>query len=94
MTRVLGEVDRIACRGRNFGFRLISLMQRLAKRHKNVLMQLSTLLAMGGPRRKTVLRSRFARTGEVSGDPDAQNGVKFIDAAARSSRERAPVHKL
>ena len=30
LTRVLGEVDRIARRGRNFGFRLISITQRPA----------------------------------------------------------------
>jgi DNA helicase HerA-like ATPase len=31
LTRVLGEVDRIARRGRNFGFRLVSITQRPAK---------------------------------------------------------------
>lgn len=47
MTRVLGEVDRIARRGRAFGFRLISITQRPAKLNKDVLTQLSTLIAMG-----------------------------------------------
>jgi hypothetical protein len=47
MTRVLGEVDRIARRGRNFGFRLISITQRPAKLNKDVLTQLSTLIALG-----------------------------------------------
>jgi len=47
LTRVLGEVDRIARRGRNFGFRLISTTQRPAKLHKDVLTQLSTLIALG-----------------------------------------------
>jgi hypothetical protein len=46
MTRVLGEVDRIARRGRNFGFRLISITQRPAKLNKDVLTQLSTLIAL------------------------------------------------
>jgi len=47
LTRVLGEVDRIARRGRNFGFRLISITRRPAKLHKDVLTQLSTLVALG-----------------------------------------------
>src|SRR3954470_15421731 len=47
LTRVLGEVDRIARRGRNFGFRLISITQRPAKLNKDVLTQLSTLVALG-----------------------------------------------
>src|SRR3984893_15913763 len=47
LTRVLGEVDRIARRGRNFGFRLISITQRPAKLNKDVLTQLSTLIALG-----------------------------------------------
>lgn len=46
-TRVLGEVDRIARRGRAFGFRLISITQRPAKLNKDVLTQLSTLIALG-----------------------------------------------
>src|SRR4029077_15650624 len=47
LTRVLGEVDRIARRGRNFGFRLISNHAAPAKLKKDVLTQLSTLIAMG-----------------------------------------------
>src|ERR1700722_14357879 len=47
LTRVLGQVDRIARRGRNFGFRLISITQRPAKLNKDVLTQLSTLIALG-----------------------------------------------
>lgn len=46
-TRVLGEVDRIARRGRAYGFRLISISQRAAKLHKDVLTQLSVLVALG-----------------------------------------------
>jgi hypothetical protein len=42
LTRVLGEVDRIARRGRNFGFRLISITQRPAKLNKYVLTQLAS----------------------------------------------------
>lgn len=44
---VLAEVDRIARRGRAFGFRLITMTQRPARLHKDVLTQLSTLIAMG-----------------------------------------------
>jgi uncharacterized protein len=47
LTRVLGEVDRIARRGRAFGFRLISITQRPTKLNKDVLTQLSTLVATG-----------------------------------------------
>jgi hypothetical protein len=45
--RMLGEIDRIARRGRQFGFRLISLTQRPARLNKDVLTQLSTLVALG-----------------------------------------------
>jgi hypothetical protein len=47
LEEVLGEVDRIARRGRAFGFRLTSITQRPAKLNKDVLTQLSTLIAMG-----------------------------------------------
>jgi uncharacterized protein len=47
LIRVLGEVDRIARRGRGFGFRLISITQRPAKLNKDVLTQLSTVVALG-----------------------------------------------
>lgn len=43
---VFSQVDRIARRGRAFGFRLISITQRPARLHKDVLTQLSTLIAM------------------------------------------------
>jgi DNA helicase HerA-like ATPase len=46
-TRVLGKVGRIARRGRNYGFRLISITQRPAKLNKDMLTQLSTLIALG-----------------------------------------------
>jgi len=58
MTRVLGEVDRIARRGRAVGFRLISITQRPAKLHKDVLAQLSTLIALGVTSPQTGMRSR------------------------------------
>jgi DNA helicase HerA-like ATPase len=65
LTRVLGEVGRIARRGRNFGFRLISITRQPAKLNKDVLTQLSTLIAMGhiapGPRRGQGLGGRQRR---------------------------------
>jgi uncharacterized protein len=48
LTRVLGEVGRIARRGRNFGFRLISITQRPAKLNKYVLTQLFFLASGAG----------------------------------------------
>ncbi len=45
--RVLSEVDRIARRGRAYGFRLLSITQRPAKLNKDVLTQLSVLIALG-----------------------------------------------
>jgi len=45
--QLLGEVDRIARRGRAYGFRLMTLTQRPARLHKDVLTQLSTLIALG-----------------------------------------------
>ena len=42
--KLLHEVDRIARRGRAYGFRLISITQRPARLHKDVLTQLSTLI--------------------------------------------------
>lgn len=64
LTRVLGEVDRIARRGRNFGFRLISITQRPAKLNKDVLTQLSTLVALGvtSPQTGTPSRHRWTAT--------------------------------
>src|SRR6202008_3091742 len=44
---IVGEVDRIAWRGRNFGFRQISITQRPAKLRKDVLAQPSTLVVLG-----------------------------------------------
>lgn len=47
--RVLGAVDWIARRGRSRGFKLISITQRPAKLNKDVLTQLSVLVALGLP---------------------------------------------
>lgn len=45
--RVCHEIDRIARRGRAFGFRLLTITQRPAKLNKDVLTQLSVLVALG-----------------------------------------------
>lgn len=79
MTRVLGEVDRIARRGRNFGFRLISLTQRPAKLHKDVLTQLSTLIAMG----VTSPQDRDAIKAWVDGNADRDQAKKVYDSLAK-----------
>ncbi len=79
LTRVLGEVDRIARRGRNFGFRLISITQRPAKLNKDVLTQLSTLIAMG----VTSPQDRDAVKAWVDGNADRDQARKVYDSLAK-----------
>src|SRR6516164_4309290 len=79
LTRVLGEVDRIARRGRAFGFRLISITQRPAKLHKDVLTQLSTLVALG----VTSPQDRDAIKAWVDGNADRDQARKVYDSLAK-----------
>ena len=79
LTRVLGEVDRIARRGRNFGFRLISITQRHAKLNKDVLTQLSTLIAHG----VTSPQDRDAIKAWVDGNADREQAKKVYDSLAK-----------
>src|SRR6516162_458793 len=79
LTRVLGEVDRIARRGRTFGFRLISITQRRAKLHKDVLTQLSTLVALG----VTSPQDRDAIKAWVDGNADRDQARKVYDSLAK-----------
>ena len=79
LTRVLGEVDRIARRGRNFGFRLISITQRPAKLNKDVLTQLSTLVALG----VTSPQDRDAIKAWVEGNADREQAREVYDSLAR-----------
>ena len=79
LTRVLGEVDRIARRGRNFGFRLISITQRPAKLNKDVLTQLSTLIALG----VTSPQDRDAVKAWVDGNADRDQARAVYDSLAR-----------
>jgi uncharacterized protein len=79
MTRVLGEVDRIAHRGRAFGFRLISITQRPAKLNKDVLTQLSTLIAMG----VTSPQDRDAIKAWVDGNADRDKARDVYDSLAQ-----------
>lgn len=76
--RVLGEVDRIARRGRAFGFRLISITQRPAKLHKDVLTQLSTLIALG----VTSPQDRDAIKSWVEGNADRDTAKGVMDSLA------------
>lgn len=78
LTRVLGEVDRIARRGRNFGFRLISITQRPAKLNKDVLTQLSTLVALG----VTSPQDRDALKAWVDGNADRGQAKAVYDSLA------------
>jgi uncharacterized protein len=77
-TRVLGEVDRIARRGRAFGFRLISITQRPAKINKDVLTQLSTLLALG----VTSPQDRDAIKSWVEGNADRDQAKEVFQSLA------------
>jgi ribosome-binding protein aMBF1 (putative translation factor) len=78
LTRVLGEVDRIARRGRNFGFRLISITQRPAKLNKDVLTQLSTLIALG----VTSPQDRDAIKAWVDGNADREQAKRVYESLA------------
>lgn len=75
---VLGEVDRIARRGRAFGFHLISVTQRPARLHKDVLTQLSTLIILGmtGP------QDRDAMKAWVEGNADREQARAVMDSLA------------
>lgn len=77
-TRLLGEVDRIARRGRQFGFRLISLTQRPAKLNKDVLTQLSTLIVLG----ITSPQDRDAIGAWVEGNADRAAAKAVVDSLA------------
>lgn len=78
MIRVLSEVDRIARRGRAFGFRLISITQRPAKLNKDVLTQLSTLVALG----VTSPQDRDAIKAWVEGNADRGQAKEVYDSLA------------
>jgi len=87
MTRVLGEVDRIARRGRNFGFRLISITQRLAKLNKDVLTQLSTLIALG----VTSPQDRDAIKAWVDGNADRDKARDVYDSQSAKAGYGHPI---
>lgn len=76
--RLLGEVDRIARRGRQFGFRLISLTQRPARLAKDVLTQLSTLVVLG----ITSPQDRAAVQAWVEGNADRDQAKSVVDSLA------------
>lgn len=76
--RVLHEVDRIARRGRARGLRLISLTQRPARLHKDVLSQAATLVAM----RLSAPQDRDAIKAWVEGNADRDQSREVIDSLA------------
>jgi Mn-dependent DtxR family transcriptional regulator len=76
--RLLGEVDRIARRGRARGFRLISLTQRPAKINKDVLTQLSTLIALG----ISSPQDRAAIQAWIEGNADKSRAREVTDTLA------------
>lgn len=74
--RLLGAIDKIARRGRVKGFRLWTITQRPAVLHKNVLSQVSTLVALG-------LRSpqdRKAIEAWVQGNANADQAREVLDS--------------
>jgi DNA helicase HerA-like ATPase len=72
---VLSEVDRIARRGRAYGFRLLSITQRPAKLNKDVLTQLSVLIALG----VTSPQDRDAIHAWVEGNGDREKAKEVSD---------------
>ena len=77
-TRLLHEVDRIARRGRARGFRLITLTQRPAKIAKDVLTQLSTLIALG----VSSPQDRAAIQAWIEGNADKSRAREVTDTLA------------
>lgn len=76
--RVLHEVDRIARRGRARGLRLISLTQRPARLHKDVLSQAAALVAM----RLTSPHDRAAIEDWIKGNADAGQSREVMASLA------------
>lgn len=77
--RVLGAVDWIARRGRARGFRLISITQRPAKLHKDVLTQLSVLVTLG----LSSPQDRDAIKAWVEGNADRDKAREVTDSLAK-----------
>jgi hypothetical protein len=80
--RVLSEVDRIARRGRAYGFRLLSITQRPAKLNKDVLTQLSVLIALG----VTSPQDRDAIRAWVEGNGDRDKAKEVYETLAALPR--------
>lgn len=76
--RVLHEVDRIARRGRARGLRLISLTQRPARLHKDVLSQAAALVAM----RLTSPHDQGAIEDWIKGNANSDQAKEVMDSLA------------
>ena len=76
--QVLHEVDRIARRGRARGLRLISLTQRPARLHKDVLSQAAALVAM----RLTSPHDRGAIEDWIKGNAEPGQAKEVMDSLA------------
>jgi len=77
-TRLLHEAEILARRGRARGFRLISITQRPARLHKDVLTQLSTLIALG----VTSPHDRGAIEAWIKGNADRQQAREVMNSLA------------
>ena len=80
--RLLGAVDKIARRGRVKGFRLWSITQRPAVLNKNVLSQISTLVAM----QLNSPQDRKAIEAWVRGNADTDQAREVLDTLPQLAR--------
>lgn len=76
---VFSIVDKIARRGRNFGFRLITMTQRAARLHKDVLSQSATLVALG----VTSPQDRDAMKAWVEGNGDREQAKTVFESMGK-----------
>lgn len=83
--RMVGAVDRIVRRGRVRGFRPMMITQRPAVIHKNVLSQISTLVAM----KVMAPQDRAAITDWVKGNADTAAAREVMDSLSKLQRGEA-----
>lgn len=86
-TRMLGNVQRIAARGRVKGFRLLMISQRPARLNKDVLTQAATLVAM----QLTAPQDRNAVEDWIAGQASPKESRNLIDGLPRLKRGEAVV---
>ncbi len=77
---LLGEIDWIARRGRSRGFRLISICQRPARLHKDVLTQASTLIVhrLPAPQDRNAVGAWIEACGDVVKAREVDSTLPFL----------------